>query len=255
MPVIMSDSDATDIIEIFSSIQGEGLLVGCRQIFIRLYSCNLQCTYCDTLRDKPPEYCNIEKIPGRVDFEMLPNPISLKKIIALIDQWLMDYPAIHHSVSLTGGEPLLQADILKSLLPVIRKRLPIYLETSGILYEELHSLISYLDFISMDIKLPSTSGYGDLWEQHKEFLTVAVNKNVFVKTVVSNDTKNWEIIKACEIIAGIDNNIPLVMQPVTINNLKLGINYEKIYELQEIASRYLKEVRIIPQLHVFMGLK
>ena len=34
--------------EIFSSIQGEGLLVGVEQIFIRFCKCNLACKYCDT---------------------------------------------------------------------------------------------------------------------------------------------------------------------------------------------------------------
>ena len=36
------------IIEVFSSIQGEGLLIGRRQIFVRFAGCNLNCNYCDT---------------------------------------------------------------------------------------------------------------------------------------------------------------------------------------------------------------
>ncbi|MDX9694125.1 MAG: 7-carboxy-7-deazaguanine synthase QueE, partial [Methanothermobacter sp.] len=43
------------IMEVFSSIQGEGLLVGCRQIFIRFAGCNLNCKYCDTPESRNPQ--------------------------------------------------------------------------------------------------------------------------------------------------------------------------------------------------------
>ena len=38
----------TKINEIFSSIQGEGLYIGSKQLFIRFCGCNLKCNYCDT---------------------------------------------------------------------------------------------------------------------------------------------------------------------------------------------------------------
>ena len=52
-----------NLIEIFSSVQGEGKYVGCRQIFIRSAECNLNCAYCDT-NFKRAAFCNVETFAG-----------------------------------------------------------------------------------------------------------------------------------------------------------------------------------------------
>ena len=41
-------TDKVKIKEIFTSIQGEGLFIGYKQLFIRFCGCNLSCNYCDT---------------------------------------------------------------------------------------------------------------------------------------------------------------------------------------------------------------
>lgn len=251
------NSRSADIIEVFSSIQGEGLLVGLRQAFLRFSGCNLACAYCDTMEAIPghgTEYCRLEKTPGRGDFSLVKNPLLLQDIKPLLDQWLTKHPDSHHSISLTGGEPLLQVETLLEWLPVLRGFLPIYLETNGILHESLSKCINLLDFVSMDVKLPSTSGIDALWEKHRLFLSVASSKQVYVKTVVSDRTEDWEIIKASEIISAADRNIPLVIQPLTGKAGELSISSLKLLELQEIASGILREVRIIPQTHRFMSM-
>ena len=43
-----SDGSTLDVVEIFSSIQGEGIYTGRPAIFIRLCGCGLQCYFCDT---------------------------------------------------------------------------------------------------------------------------------------------------------------------------------------------------------------
>jgi organic radical activating enzyme len=245
----MSNALPAEMLEIFSSIQGEGLLVGVRQIFLRFHGCNLACSYCDTARNDCPDFCTIEATPGRRDFIKVVNPIVIDRIIALIDRWQHSWPGVHHSISMTGGEPLLHYETLLDWLPLLKNRLPVYLETNGILHNVLAGLINYFDFISMDIKIPSTSGYLDLWEQHHEFLKIAVRKNVYIKTVISDATENWEIIKACKLISSIDKNIPYILQPLTLISGEVGIAPIKTLELQEIASSYLSEVRIIPQTH------
>ena len=81
------------IAEVFDSIQGEGLYLGEKQIFVRFFNCNLSCTYCDTKLNRFMEY----------------EPKELFEEIKL-------YRDKYHSISFTGGEPLLYADFLKDIL-------------------------------------------------------------------------------------------------------------------------------------------
>ena len=252
VPAIMSES-ATGMVEIFSSIQGEGMLVGLRQIFARFHACNLECVYCDTEQAACPEYCLVEETPGRRDFSFAANPIAIDRIITLIERWQDGWPAVHHSISLTGGEPLLHVKVLQEWLPSLRSKLPVYLETNGVLPQALADVIAFIDYIAMDIKLPSTSGYTDLWNAHRDFLEIAVRKNVSVKTVIAEGTHDWEIIKACEVIASVGKDVPLILQPLTLNTGMAGISPLRTLELQEIAYRHLDEVRVIPQTHKFLG--
>jgi len=249
----MSDKSA-QIVELFSSIQGEGPLVGLRQVFIRFHGCNLKCDYCDTELTPAPAACRMEGTPGRRDFFAVANPICLERVMALLDGWVKGWPGIHHSISITGGEPLLSHEILLEWLPQLRKYLPIYLETNGVLSDALSPLVPYIDHVSMDIKIPSTSGCTDLWEHHRAFLQNASGKNVFVKIVISDTTEEWEIERACKTVAAVGRAIPVILQPVTLRNGKVGISPLRVLELQEIAGNLLKEVRIIPQTHKFIDL-
>ena len=241
------------LVECFSSIQGEGVLVGLRQVFLRFSGCNLNCSFCDTPgMTAVPDACLLELTPGRRDFFKVPNPVTLERVATLIESWTAAWPGIHHSISVTGGEPLLFGTLLEEWLPVLRKFLPIYLETNGTLPEALAPLIPHLDSIGMDIKLPSSSGCPELWDQHRAFLELAAMKEVFVKIVVDQSTQDWEIQRSCAMIAAVDPEIPLILQPMTRENGSIGITPLRTLELQELTSP-LKEVRVIPQTHKFMG--
>ncbi|CAG1015782.1 7-carboxy-7-deazaguanine synthase QueE [Geobacter sp.] len=242
-----------ELAEIFSSVQGEGMLIGLRQIFVRFRGCNLTCDYCDTPTECTAEPCLIEQTPGRRDFVPTPNPISLDRLTALMEGWHRGWPGVHHSISLTGGEPLLSHAVLSAWLPVLRNLLPVYLETNGVMHTVLGLLIDHIDIIGMDIKIPSTSGCTGLWDDHRSFLQIAARKNVFVKVIVGDETEEWEIIRASELIAAINSHIPLILQPVTESGGSVGINPVRALEFQEIACRHLDEVRIIPQTHKFMA--
>jgi organic radical activating enzyme len=246
-------SDTVFISEIFSSIQGEGMLVGCRQIFIRLMECNLDCRYCDTNFEKA-DVCRLESTPGSGQFYSLPQPLMLQHVLALIEDWCLQLPGAHHSVSITGGEPLLYAATLAEWFPEIRKLLPIHLETNGTLHGAMHTVKRHLDYISMDMKLPSVAACMEqLWDRHALFLREAYGGAVSVKVVVGELTPASEVMQVCEVITSVDAAVPLFLQPLTLPDGSIGITAAHLLHLQEVAASRLASVRIIPQMHHILG--
>lgn len=244
---------AAPLVECFSSIQGEGVLVGLRQAFLRLSGCNLDCSFCDTPgMTQAPEGCLCELTPGRRDFFTVANPVGCDRVVSLIESWTLGLPGIHHSVSVTGGEPLLHGAYLLELLPELGRLLPIHLETNGTLPEALDPLVPHLAYIGMDIKLPSASGCRELWREHQAFLELASQKSVYVKVVVDQSTEDWEIERSCALIAAVDPAIPLILQPMTLPDGAISLSPLRTLEFQEMACA-LREVRVIPQTHKFMG--
>ncbi len=237
-----------EVVELFSSIQGEGLYVGTRQIFVRLAGCNLACTYCDTPESRLAcKTALVEQTPGKRDFCQLSNPLPTNKLANLINSLLT---IRHHSISLTGGEPLWQAQMIAELAPQLKA--PIYLESNGTLYEQLAMVLPHIEIISMDIKLPSTTGKA-YWREHAEFLRLAAKKEVFVKIVVTGQSNYEELQQAFNLVASVDTNIPVILQPVTpLNGCELVLP-DTMLAHQENALTLLTNVRVIPQTHKFMG--
>jgi 7-carboxy-7-deazaguanine synthase len=225
------------IIEIFSSVQGEGPCIGERHIFIRFNGCNLDCSFCDTGSSQ--------------EHRML----SIKDIIADIEN--LNYDNTHNTVSLTGGEPLLYSKFLQGLLPHITNRgFKIYLETNATLTENLNGVINYIDIISADIKLPSVSGVKACWNRHRDFLAVAFEKEFFVKVVVSDKTDISEFNKAISIVRDLNFDIPFIIQPETKKkSCDIAISPDRLLALQQKALKSLNNVLIIPQAHKMMGLR
>ncbi|MBF0619889.1 MAG: 7-carboxy-7-deazaguanine synthase QueE [Candidatus Omnitrophica bacterium] len=219
--------------EIFRSIQGEGKYIGVPQIFVRFSGCNLNCTWCDAREgnDKCQEYTALE----------------LWK--ALEPLWLGC-----HSISLTGGEPLVQTEFLKEFLPIVKtQRVTVFLETNGTLPDALKEVIDDIDIVSMDVKLPSSTKGKEYWDEHVKFLRTAWGKDLFIKAVISKDTSMADMVKAVEMISKGDPTMPFFLQPNHFE-IKTGA-MEKCLEFQNYGLNYLTDVRVTPQLHKFMDLK
>lgn len=251
------------LIEIFSAIQGEGLNVGTRQIFIRFALCDLRCHFCDSAHTwNVPSTCQVERSPGLRDFETHTNPVPLNTLLSWVER--QNFPGLHDSISLTGGEPLLHAAFLAEFLPSICRAtgLPIYLETGGHRPQQLKLILPYLDSVGMDIKLPSVSGE-DRWNEHAEFLQSChqAGVEVFLKAIVSSQTDLEDLVKASKLVAAVNPEIPVFLQPVTplTPSQQFGgtpvqaPTPEQVLNWQAMMKRELKRVRVIPQTHKMLN--
>ena len=80
------------LFEIFTSVEGEGILYGTKTLFVRLAGCPFTCFYCDTL----------ESLPLNSGTEH-----SIDEANNLIDEKLEKNT---YKVNFTGGEPLIQSE-------------------------------------------------------------------------------------------------------------------------------------------------
>src|SRR3982750_731949 len=94
--------------EIYHSIQGESTFAGRPCVFVRLTFCDLRCNYCDT------EYAFYE---GKKQ--------TLKQIVAAVAEFRCQL------VEITGGEPLLQKNVLPLMTMLADAGHTVLLETSG----------------------------------------------------------------------------------------------------------------------------
>ncbi|MFN2542583.1 MAG: radical SAM protein [Chthoniobacterales bacterium] len=105
----MTDREKTlTINEIYQSIQGESTWAGQRCVFVRLTFCDLRCNYCDT------EYAFYE---GKKQ--------TLNEIVDLVEKFKCAL------VEITGGEPLLQKNVLPLMSILCDRGDIVLLETSG----------------------------------------------------------------------------------------------------------------------------
>jgi organic radical activating enzyme len=253
--MISSDSEFAPIKEVFCSVQGEGPYVGRRQAFIRFSGCNLSCEYCDT-NFANSDTCNYEKVEGSGIFEKIPNPVSVEKLQAILHPFKK-----LHSISLTGGEPLLHASFITNL----DLSFPLYLESNMTLPEQAKKICEKVTYVAGDFKLPeAVLGFcPDTSETHVEntiecfkLLRKNSSRDCFCKIVVGRNTKFEIVMPAAEAVA--DYVSCIILQPETpagsaaMTRRSSQAYVQKILKLQRSLLE-LTDTRIIPQTHRMWG--
>lgn len=240
------------VYEIFSSLQGEGPYVGTPMTFVRFQGCGLRCQWCDTpdaLPHRAPA-CRVETPPRSQVFTVHDNLMTVDRLVTLLADF--SDPVI----ALTGGEPLEQAAFIAEWLTTHSQSRRYLLETAGVHTSALATVLPFIDIVSMDIKLPSSTGMRAYWDQHRPFLATALSSDahVYIKMVVTRSTQRADLDTALELIASTcrdaQKQIPLILQPAsptpTFDAVPVAVEIE---EIAETFRQRLPDVRVIPQMH------
>lgn len=231
------------LFEIFTSVEGEGILYGTKTLFVRLAGCPFTCFYCDSLEALPMD-------SG--------NEYSIQESYNLIDKKLEDNT---YKVNFTGGEPLIQYEgVLEMAKYVKSKNIPTYLESSCYDSDKFSKVLPFIDYVKIEFKTPDSQfvdskHYSKLIENALKCLqdSVESKKTTYIKIVVSSKTELEEFKKLLDKIfikVSKDNLSGFIIQPT------YGIaepSLEKLLKLYDLVFPFYNEVRVIPQLHKFIG--
>ena len=138
------------ISEIYESCQGEGLLTGNSSIFLRTSGCNLRCWFCDT----PFTSWNAEG-----------EKLEIESVVGKVSDLAKQKNCQH--VVITGGEPMLQKEIVQLTQMIQQLGLHITIETAGTVWHDVEC-----DLVSISPKLsnstPSLERAGEWAARHEK---------------------------------------------------------------------------------------
>lgn len=140
------------IVEIFSSINGEGPRTGQLALFIRMQGCNLDCGYCDT------KWANEED--ARFHWTSTDEIMDVVRLMNI------------KNITLTGGEPLIQEDIMELLQALAAEPgIRVEVETNGSVLLKPFAEMEHAPSFNMDYKLPGSGMEHTMLIENFSFLT------------------------------------------------------------------------------------
>lgn len=263
------------VLEVFASLQGEGLFVGEPQVFVRLFGCPLRCRWCDT-----PGSWRVPAAPrarlalaggARRAEEGWATPFQVATWIAAAE------PGRPRTISVTGGEPLLWPGFLSALRTYTGPR-RIHLETAGAHPEALAEVLDAVDHVSLDLKLPADLDRpeplgrafdGEVAEPTSEpvpadavqwaetrarVLELVRGRDACAKVIVSGARAAAEFRGLLDDVAAIAPELPVFLQPVTPMNGVPAPSGAQLAELVELGLERGLTLRVVPQVHRLLGI-
>jgi 7-carboxy-7-deazaguanine synthase len=184
---------------IYRATEGEGVHIGTPQVFVRFQGCAIGCLNCDS----------------KETWDFSEATMTLESVMARVHELSGDYPHRLKRVSITGGDPLHPkhtAQVLALVTTLKKEGYYINIEAAGT--RILDEVFDAIDFISFDLKTPSTGVRANLNLLQK--LTEQYQGKAQVKCVIS-DKKDFEFAfdSLQTILKKVDyqNTIPWVLTP------------------------------------------
>ncbi len=231
--------------EVFTSIEGEGILFGTKTMFIRLSGCHLKCYWCDT--------------PYALEIKG-GNKYSFSDIKKLIDDNLQ---LNTYKVNFTGGEPLLQYEAVKEMAKYIKDKndeILTYIESSCYDYNRFKEILPYIDICKVEFKMSDSNAvdykhHDNLINNELKCLKIAIQnkKLTYIKIVITRLTSSSEFKGLIEKIFSKIKKEELagfIIQPTSSINEP---SMKQLLEFYDIVYPVYKEVRVVPQLHKIIG--
>jgi len=224
-------------------VEGEGILYGTKTLFVRLAGCPFNCFYCDTKESLPLD-------SGK--------EYDIQEASRLIESNLKKQT---YKVNFTGGDPLVQHEAVAELAKFVQsKKIPTYLESSCFDVERFNHVLPFIDIVKIEFKTKDSEfvdskHYERLIENAINCLksSVLTKKTTYIKIVVSSKT---ELNEFTILVKNIFNSVSKNQIDGFIIQPTYGIaepSLDLLLNLYDVVYPYYTDVKVVPQLHKFIG--